>query len=88
MPTKYEIIYDRLCNGCSKAKYCHEECITCDEFDNQLETEPNRTLQDLTIKDIKHIKEMVESDFFTKKEICEEYGISNHTLWRVIKYDD
>lgn len=36
----YEIeqaIYQKLCSHCPNAKYCHEECENCKEYDEALE---------------------------------------------------
>ena len=30
-------IYHRLCRSCANAKYCHEECGNCKEYDEALE---------------------------------------------------
>ena len=35
--TLKEKIYSKLCNGCSKENYCHEECEHCDAYYKALE---------------------------------------------------
>lgn len=25
-------LYQEMCNGCTKEKYCHEECENCDDY--------------------------------------------------------
>ena len=29
-------IYHRMCGSCQNAKHCHEECETCEEYDEIL----------------------------------------------------
>ena len=29
-------VYKQMCSNCPNAKKCHEECITCEEYDNKL----------------------------------------------------
>lgn len=36
---KFEIeyfVYSRMCYACPNAKRCHDECDTCEEFDNEV----------------------------------------------------
>lgn len=30
-------VYAKMCSSCPKAKYCHEECVNCEEYDEELE---------------------------------------------------
>jgi hypothetical protein len=32
-----EHVYNRMCSGCERARYCHEECETCEEYDEAIE---------------------------------------------------
>ena len=32
-----QMIYSKMCCGCLKEKYCHEECETCEEYEQALE---------------------------------------------------
>lgn len=32
-----EIIYARMCKSCPNAKKCHEECETCEEYEEEVE---------------------------------------------------
>lgn len=32
-----QAIYQKLCSHCPNAKYCHEECENCDEYNETLE---------------------------------------------------
>ena len=34
-----QAIYQRLCSHCPNAKYCHEECENCDEYEQTLARE-------------------------------------------------
>lgn len=29
-------IYQRLCNGCEYERYCHNNCETCEEYDDAI----------------------------------------------------
>lgn len=31
-----EYVYSRMCAGCERERYCHEECETCEEYDNAI----------------------------------------------------
>lgn len=31
-----ELLYDKLCHNCPRAKKCHDECEHCDDFWEQL----------------------------------------------------
>lgn len=32
-----EHVYSRMCSGCERERYCHEECETCEEYDDAIE---------------------------------------------------
>ena len=34
-------LYERLCAGCEREKWCHENCEYCDEYEEALEEEEN-----------------------------------------------
>ena len=36
METIEEFIYAQRCRSCPRAKHCHDECITCEQFDYQM----------------------------------------------------
>lgn len=37
MKDLYEQIYEKMCLNCPNAKYCHERCDECYEFQKELE---------------------------------------------------
>ena len=53
--TKKEILFDRLykkmCCSCPRAKQCHEDCETCEKFDNELDALMKKPLNDNSLKD-------------------------------------
>lgn len=43
-PNIEEIVYNKMCSNCPDSKYCHEECVECDEYINAI-TDPASTDQ-------------------------------------------
>lgn len=85
MPTKYERLYMRMCSSCPKAKECHDECITCEDFDKALERKPRtRKFKQLTHQEKCRIYNLYKSGMFYQKEIRTEFNISDYTIGRVI----
>ena len=83
--TKYERLYMRMCSCCPNAKKCHEECITCEDFDEALNRKPlTRRFKQLNNQEICRIYNLYKSGMFTKKEIREEFNISDYTLERAV----
>ena len=89
MSKNYEqIVYERMCASCPNSKYCHEECETCENFDNEVEKERKkhrRKSSQLTHQEKMQIYNEVKSCQFYKTEISAKFNISEYTLNKVVK---
>ncbi len=35
--SKEEKVYDKLCRYCPNAKHCHDDCVTCDKYEEAMD---------------------------------------------------
>jgi len=83
--TKYERVYEKLCSGCPNEVKCHEECETCEDFDELLNKKNHsRKFEELTHIEKCEIYNMAISGHYYRKEILTKFNITKHTLRRVI----
>lgn len=47
MRNKEMELYQRMCVGCEHERYCHKECVVCEEYQEQLDLLDMRTEQDV-----------------------------------------
>lgn len=47
MKDKEMELYQRMCVGCEHERYCHKECVVCEEYQEQLDLLEMRTEQDI-----------------------------------------
>ena len=38
-------VYEMMCHGCEKEHFCHEKCITCEEFKEEVERQQKRYIR-------------------------------------------
>lgn len=82
-----EVVYSKMCGSCPKSKYCHEECITCEEFDNELKKAKHRKCK--RFKQLTHIEKCeiynaYQSGHYYLLEIERKYNITDYTIRKVV----
>lgn len=83
--TKREIIYREMCYCCSNEKKCHEECITCEKFDNAMEKPLTRPYSELSHQECMQIYNNKQFGMYTIKELCERLNITWYTYHKAIE---
>ena len=46
MKDKEMELYQKMCIGCEHERYCHEECVVCDEFQELLDAKTEQDILD------------------------------------------
>lgn len=83
-----QLVYSKMCCGCLKEKFCHEECETCEEYDKELYYQLHPTehikFKDLELSTKFEIYNAYQSSKFYVKEICTKYHITQNTYAKVV----
>ena len=82
-----QILYNKMCCGCIKEKFCHEECEYCDAFLDALENydkQPKTKYKELTIPQKFEIYNRTNSGIYFVKEILTLFNITRETHKKVM----
>ena len=67
-----QVLYNEMCSTCRSAKKCHEECETCEEYEEELEKELNKHMvNEYTDKEGNKYK------YFKVEDLCGEMVCMN-----------
>jgi hypothetical protein len=84
-----QLVYSKMCCGCPSEKFCHEECETCEEYEQelyyQLHPKEHIKYKHLTLSQKFEIYNAYQTGQYYYKEMCDKFHISQSTLQKVVK---
>ena len=84
-----QLVYQKMCSGCTSERKCHEECETCDEYEQELYYQIHPTehikYKRLTLSQKFEIYNDYQTGRYYYKEMCDKHHISAYTLHKVVK---